>query len=360
MRLSAAGTALIFGLLCGLPCGLSCAAQTGAPQTEQPSSLAEAARAARERQKSSGAKKILTNEDLKTAASSADDVEAGTEADARRLLQRQFSKLSYGDINSYLTYGLEQRLKIAQKGPHASYTMWVVPVLVEQLAGDDLGIVTNDVQFPGRAAWQEQLDSVGLKLRDELETAVPQCRAILDKNKPLLAATAPTRDVLEQYEAVRKQFIDILLPAERWAIRAALLIRDGETRASNYLAVAPSARAAYNSSRVAEAERVVGMALNTLRWSENNSKTARGVYDCDPNSDTIRSVYEHRQYDYQLKVVNCSQNHYEALMNAPAADGSQGKGLCVDETDVIRISDDGTTTNCLAGGKPWPLPWVKH
>jgi hypothetical protein len=98
---------------------------------------------------------------------------------------------------------------------------------------------------------------------------------------------------------------------------------------------------------------MVAMGLARLDWSEQNAKKAVGLYQCDPNSDTMRGFDEYRKYDYRLRVIGCSAAGYQAFLDAPAPDGSQGRAFCVDQTGVVRISNDGTSTDCITKGTPW-------
>jgi hypothetical protein len=106
----------------------------------------------------------------------------------------------------------------------------------------------------------------------------------------------------------------------------------------------------YMQRRAPEAELVMADGLSRIVWSEHNSKQALGRYECDPTNDTVRVFTEYAKYSYRLRVVGCTKDHFQAFLDAPAGDGSQGRGFCVDETGVLRVSRDGTTTDCLTRG----------
>ena len=318
-------------------------------------SVADAARSARERTNSippSG--KVLTNDDIPSKSADPGLPPSIGDAEVRAALKRRLSKVFYFDFGSFVE-ALDNRTRMAQAS-RPEMALFALPVLFDNFRIDDLNIVTRDrsAAFAGRAQWDAEITEVSAELRDALNEAVPKLRRVLEENKAVLVHRDSPPTDFAPIEAVRAKLVDELMPAERSALRAYLLIEDGNTRLASYFASSQGrpALAQHREGLAAEADQILAAHLSTLNWSEQNEKKARGQYQCNPNSDIVRSFYEYRKYAYRLRIVGCTATQYQAFLDAPVTDGSQGHGLCVDETGVVRISADGTTDQCLARGTP--------
>lgn len=332
--------------------GLSLAIQSIAPAQDS-SSLADLASAARERQKNAASHKVITNEDLPARSEAGASQElAVSDAEVRAALQRHISRIFYSDFASFVD-ALDKRHHWAAQSANPSTILLVLPVLFDNFPHEQLDIIDRDrdVQFPGRQQWDANISVAATNLNEALSNALPKLHAIVDQNKSLLV----NRNLVEK---VRSDLVEALLPVERWGARAYLLIQDGQSRMKEYLASGAGRKPLdeYRRRRASEAERTMALGLSNLVWRQQNSKKALGRYDCDPATDTVRAFTEYRKYDYRLRVVGCTADHFQAFLEAPATDGSQGRGFCVDETGVLRVSRDGTSTDCLTRGTAWHDP----
>jgi len=316
--------------------------------------LTDLARAARERQQNAASHRVITNEDLPAPSDvGASPDLAVSDAEVQSALRRHISKIFYFDFASFVD-ALDKRHGWAAQSANPSWVLLVLPVLFDNFHFEQLDIVYRDgsVQFPGRQQWNADMNVAARNLNEALSDALPKLHTILDENKSLLVEPNLRPADYAPIEKVRSDLVEALLPVGRWGARAYLLIQDGQSRMKEYLASNAGQKPLdeYRQRRASDAERIAVVGLSRLVWSEQNSKEALGRYDCDPARDTVRVFTEYQEYDYRLRVVGCTADHFQAFLDAPAADGHQGRGFCVDETGVVRLSRDGTSTDCLTRG----------
>jgi hypothetical protein len=333
--------------------GLALATLTSA-SAQDSSSLGDLGRTAREPQKNAAPHKVVTDEDLPARRDADGSQElAVTDAEVRSALQRVIGKLFYFDFANFVD-ALDKRHGWAVQTANPSTVLLVLPLLFNNLEYDRLDIVNRDlgVQFPGRQQWDSNIGFAATNLNEALSAALPKLHTIVDENKSLLVKRNLNSADYASTEKVRSDLVEALLPVERWAVRALLLLQDGQSRMQRYLASDAGRQPLdeYLQRRAPEAEHIMADGLSRIVWSQHNSKQALGRYECDPANDTVRVFTEYSKYSYRLRVVGCTADHFQAFLDAPAADGSQGRGFCVDETGVFRVSRDGTTTDCLTRG----------
>jgi len=315
------------------------------------SSLADAARAARERQKNSNPKHVLTDDDIAPGRGAVDSsATPSNESQARALMEKSYSKnptvaelKSQADlISNYSKYSSADFLGKMKQSALYGY---------------------EKVDFPGRKEWEEQLETAVNHFLDEAAKAPSRLQTILDQNQDALARRDP-----ETMQKVRAQWIDTLVPSASWQMRIQELVSDGQSRAKGYLTNSSAALTDYRRGRAKQAETTIGWTLIALRDEEADFKKMRGRYTCDladfnfnstdPNKPLNYKVgWESkmaavRSLGYNILMQGCSSEHFNALAVPPAPDGSQGRAFCSTESG-IRIGDDGNTSNCLSSGKDW-------
>ena len=178
--------------------------------------LAEAARAARERPKSSKPKHIVTDDDVSHNGSDAGSAAAGiSESQVRARLQADATiprvPTAADLINRINDFSLANGISAASES--ANYKQKV-------LSGH------QNAPFPGQKEWEEQMDAAVKHFVEEAGTAATRLHAILEENKDALAHGDPATP-----QKVRQEWIEALVPFTTWQLRLHQLMLDGDARA---------------------------------------------------------------------------------------------------------------------------------
>jgi hypothetical protein len=322
--------------------------QEASPPTQ---SVADAARAARERQKSSAPKHLLTDDDLASRRASGESALAGTETQAREQVEASIPPSpNAADLKKQID-------QIDADGK--------VPAVALIARNKQTALYGNeDVDFPGRQEWEEQLESATTHFLDDAAAAVLQLQAIWDQNRDGL-----TRGDATTAQSVRRQWIDAVVPYASWQLRTQQLVVDGRSRAEGYKADSAAAWRDYRRTHAAQAESTLGATMAALQEAEAAFKKTNGRYTCDfsdfatnaASADKSQNSPEDwasrleavRRLGYTVLLQDCDADHYTALATPPAADGTQGRAFCTNESAAIRIGSDGKTDRCLSSGRDW-------
>lgn len=178
--------------------------------------LAEAARAARERPKSSKPKRIVTDDDVSHNGSDAGFAAAGiSESQVRARLQGDATiprVPTAADLISRINdFSLANGISAATES--ANYKQ-------KALSGH------QNAPFPGQKEWEEQMDTAVKHFVEEAGNAATRLHAILEENKDAFARGDPATP-----EKVRRQWIEALVPFTTWQLRLHQLMLDGDARA---------------------------------------------------------------------------------------------------------------------------------
>ncbi len=208
-----------------------CPQEAGAQDRNELPSVAEAARAARERQRPAGTSRVLTNEDLQSRGNEMESsASPASEMEARAALERELPEvLSLDTLKDY-------------RDSFAAYTFYPASTMavterVSALRGYE------GVRFAGRAEWERKMEMVAERLHEESTKAKERVQAILEANEAVLAKDSKTAEELRKLHALRRQVIDELLPAERWALPLQRLEKEGRAKARAHLRNSPNAHA---------------------------------------------------------------------------------------------------------------------
>ena len=325
-----------------------------AQQEASPPSVAEAARAARERQKSTNAEHVLTDEDVGGSRETGGSGSPASEAEARSQLERDPSvpaKPTVADLKQRIhdfsaASGRDQPTQDFRHG--GLYELFQY----------------KNVDFPGRKEWEEEMTKAVNHSLAESGLAASRLQAILDENQEALSRGDPSAS-----QRVRKQMIDALVPNVRWKMRLSQLWQEGQERAKAYLSNSAAASNEYRQSQGKRAGTIIGYTLIDLNGKEEQFKRAHGRYTCDLSEFNffIRNQSQLKSSDvgwqtkmgrvhelgYQITMQGCDATHYTAMAAPPAPDGSQGRAFCTGESRGIRIAEDGRSVNCLSKGSDW-------
>ena len=328
---------------------LSLAAQQDATPPAQ--SLADAARAARERQKSSTAKRVVTDDDIVPARSTANSTPASVdEAQIRSEMEKSYPQAP-------TAADLKNQIDLI-----TGYSKYAPADLIAKFKQAAI-YGYESVDFPGRQEWEDELESATTHFLNEAANAAPRLQSILDQNRDALA-----RGDAETAQEVRTQWIDTLVPYASWQVRTQQLVVEGPSRAKAYLADSSKALRDYRRGRAAQAESTIGWTLISLRDEEEEFRKNHSRYTCDLNDFSFNMTNPNkpqnskigwdskmdsvRNLGYNILMQGCDTDHFIALAAPPAPDGTQGRAFCSSEAG-IRVASDGSTENCLSNGRDW-------
>jgi len=345
------GTEMMSLLLVVAAVLMSIAQQEASPPAP---SVAEVARAARERQKSTNAKHVLTDEDLGGTRETGDSGSPGSEAEARSQLERDPTVPAKPTVAD-----LKQRIHDFSVASSRDQ-----PTRDFRHGGLYESFEYKNVDFPGKKEWEEEMETALTHLHEESGLAAPRLQAILDQNQEALSRSDPSAS-----QRVRRQMIDALVPNIRWQIRFSQLWQEGQERAKAYLSNSAAALNDYRQSQGKRAGTIIGYTLIALNDKEEQFKRAHGRYTCDLsefnfiifNQSQLKSpdvgwqtkIGRVHELGYQITMQGCDATHYTAMAAPPAPDGSQGRAFCAGESRGIRIAEDGRSVNCLSKGSDW-------
>ena len=315
-------------------------------------SVADAARAARERQKTAASKHVLTDDEIAPGRGAADaTAAAGNESQVRAQMQKSFpASPTVADL----------RAQIEQIGIYSRYQPADLTAKFKTAALYGY----EKVEFPGKKEWEEQLETAVTHYLDEAARAVPRLQAVLDENQDALLRRDPAAS-----QKVRSQWIDAVVAYASWQLRLQQLIEDGQARPKAFLNDSAAALSEYRQGRSKQAESTIGWILITLHDQELKFKQIHNRFTCDltdfnfnatnPNKPlNYQTGWENkmetvRNLGYRILVHGCNAEGYTALAIPPLPDGSQGRAFCTGESGAIRRSADGSTANCQSGGSDW-------
>lgn len=329
---------------------LALAAQQDAGPPAQ--SVAEAARAARERQKSSNPKHLLTDDDI-ASRHAGDDSAAltGNEAEVRAQLEDSVPR-------SLTVVELKTQLDAIIADANRPAVALIAKFKQTALYGYE------DVDFPSRQEWEDQLDSATTRFLAQSAAAASQLQSLLDQNRDALSRQdGPT------LQKLRAQWIDALVPYVSWQMRAQQLVVEGQARAKAYMADSAAAWRDYRRGHVKQAESTVATTLLALREQEIAFQKDHAHYTCEiadftssestptnpanPQTAWSTGMDALHKLGYSITLQGCDAEHFTVVAVPPATDGTQGHAFCTSETAGLRIAADGRPDNCLAAGREW-------
>jgi hypothetical protein len=330
-------------------------AQQARAQEAPQQSLAAAANSARQRQKSTTAARVFSNEDVPSAA-----------GDAPLANDRQLREFLDGAYRGLLTPQLAKAFETDARAMNARY---FTPEVA--FANQRTGALRefSDVSFPGRSEWEDQFRAVFDHFLEERRKLPDAIVSIEDANRALIEGGSSSPEARARLEEVRQQLISARMPEMRSERRLSDVQRDGYERAKAYHADPQEATAAYRRSRIPVAEKSVGSGMIALVGGEQEHYKAFGRYTCDLrdllsgpkngfNSAGLLSlkIIAYQNYDYDLILQGCDASqgqHYQALATTPSPDGTLGRSFCSDDSGTVRMGADGKVDSCLSRGQPW-------
>ena len=188
---------------------------TAAQQEAAPAapSVADAAKAARERQTASKPKHILTDDDVAHSEGAADSSAGMDEGQIRAQLEKTFP---LNPTVSHLQLVISQFRAYSQASPTE---------VIARFKRSPMGGSEN-VDFPGKKEWESQMENAITHLFDEAGKTTARLQTLLDQNQDTLAGRNPVAA-----QKLRAQCIDAMVPTTAWQQRVYQLILDGQSRA---------------------------------------------------------------------------------------------------------------------------------
>lgn len=323
-------------------------AQESTPSGGTPS-VTDAARAKRERQKSTTPKHVLTDDDIAPKIVPAAAADLGpSEQEARAEMEKNYSQpLTRADMMRQIK-GMQAVAAIGDAGMLTSFKR-------SALAGYE------GVEFPGKKEWEQSLSVAASRMVEEAGKGVTRLQAIVDQNQNALAGHDQAASA-----QMRETWIAAVLPYATWQQRARNLDEDGKARAKAYATGNPTGVAQYHHEAVRRNEIAVAGVLSSLHIPEDQLKNTWGHYACDaaqwprdpqfPDSpNPIWAIYMRTVSGagYRLEMQGCDAGHYTAVAVPLASDGSQGRAFCTDEKGIVRVAADGDPATCLSRGSDW-------
>ena len=323
-------------------------AQETAPAATPPS-VADAARAARERRESMAPKRTMTDDDIAAKRGAADLANLGaSEQQVRAEMEKHYPP---GLAKADLTQQIAQIKSIAARGD----ADLLVGLKRSALAGYE------SVGFPGKKHWEEDVSVAVTRMVEEAGRAATRLQAIVDDNPSVLAGSDLTAAA-----RLRETWIDALLPYATWQQRMRDLVADGTARAKAYATGNPAGAAEYHHEAVLRNELAVGGMLSSMHIVEDELRNVQGHYACDatqwprdprhpeiPNAWWTIYMNTAKGAGYRLEIQGCDARHYSAVAIPPVSDGSQGRAFCMDESAVVRVAPDGNPATCISRGSEW-------
>jgi len=323
-------------------------AQESTPPAGTPS-VADAARAAREGQKTMPPKYVITNDDIEAKREAAGLADTGaSEQEVRAEMEKNYPpSLAKADLVMEIT-----RMQYVAARGNADM---LVRVKESALAGYE------SVEFPGKKHWEEDVSVSATRMVEEANKGATRLQAIIDDNQNILAGHDPAASA-----RLREMWIDALLPYATWQQRMRDQAHDGHARANAYATGNPVGAAQYRHEAVRRNEIAVAGVLSELHIPEDQLKNTWGHYACDATQwprdpqtpdipNQIWAIYMRTVSGagYRLVMQGCNAGHYTAVVIPPVSDGSQGRAFCTDETGVVRVATDGNPATCISRGSDW-------
>jgi hypothetical protein len=312
--------------------------------TQSSPSVADAARASRERQKTSKPRHVLTVDDISQGIGAQDSGAAAVDAAQLRIqMEKQYPNPTAADLKFQM-----ETLGMYPKYPDGE--------LLRKFKNEAL-YGYEDVNFPGKKNWEEQLTTVVAHLIAEATKTASQIETILEQNQGVLSS----QDVAG-VQKVREQWIGAVVPYGIWQAQLRQLIEDGKMRVRAYVDNGEVALHDYRHARVNQIESNIGWIMTALRNEELEFKKNHGRYTCDlaqfPNKQENSKTWDSymdtlRLWAYRMSVEGCDTDHYAAFAVPSASDGTEGRAFCSSESSGVRIAEGGKSANCLSKGSDW-------
>ncbi|MGA2419752.1 MAG: hypothetical protein ABSG69_06670 [Candidatus Acidiferrum sp.] len=222
-------------------------------------SVADAARASRERQKSITPKRTMTDDDIAAKSGAGDLPKMGaSQRQVRAEMEKHYSpNLTKAD----LTRQIAQIKSIFARGD----ADMLVAFKRSALAGYE------GVEFPGKKHWEEEISVAVTRMVGESDKAAIRLQAIVDDNQDVLAGSDPAASA-----RLREVWIDALLPYATWQQRMRDLVADGTARAKAYATGSPVGAAQYQHEAVIRNELAVGGMLSSMHIVEDELRIVQG------------------------------------------------------------------------------------
>jgi len=312
-------------------------------------SVADAARAERERQKRIAPKHVVTDDDISPKIGPADATDTGaSEQEVRAELEKDYAPSLFTMAN--LRQQIAQLQNVAARGDAGM----LASLKQSALAGYE------DIEFPGKKEWEENGSTATSHMVEEAGKRATRLEAIVDGNQNAIAGRDPA-----DLARVRETWIDALLPYTLWQRRMRDLEEDGRARAKAYATGNPTGAAEYRHEAVKRTEIAVASMMGPLAIMENQIRIVQGRYVCDPAQwphdphypeapNALQMTYTQvSQEGYRLDLQGCDASHFSAVAVPPVSDGSQGRAFCTDESGLVRIAPDGNAAKCMSRGSDW-------
>jgi hypothetical protein len=316
-----------------------------------PPTVVDAARAARERQKSIKPKAAMTEDGSGsyTAATKPEDFGA-LEAKLRKEMESSYPPKPTATLLAGNIREMKQMANYPGNGLLARFKY--------------VALVTYEtVEFPGKKEWEQDIAAAVENLIVASAKGAVNLQAILDENRDALAnGDAST------LARIREMWIDARVPSESWLKRVWTVTENGQTRAKAFATGNPVGMHQYRSGDAKRTEPWVGSKMATVQKQEAAYKRAHGRYSCDvgdfandpenpkvPNWEWNSDIEALGHWGYRLDYQNCDASHFTAVAVPPAADGSEGRAFCTNESGVVRMASDGSATECILRGSVWDL-----
>ena len=312
-------------------------------------SVADAARAVREGQKTTPPKHVITDDDIAPKIGPADSVDLGaSEQEVRAEMEKNYSSpLSKADMMRQIAH----MQAVAASGTEGMLTSFKRSAL----AGYE------GVEFPGKKEWEHSLSVVVSRMVEEAGMGVTRLQAIVDQNQNVLAgqdhAASPQ---------LRETWIAAVLPYATWQHRALNLDEGGRARAKAYATGNPTGVAQYTHEAISRNEIAVGGMLSSMHIVEDQLRNVQGHYACDATQwprdphhpeipNVMWTIYMNTASGagYRLDIHDCDTRHYSAVAVPQVSDGNQGRAFCMDESGVVRVAPDGNPATCMSRGSEW-------
>jgi hypothetical protein len=311
-----------------------------------PQTVAEAARAARERQNSMQPKAVITGDGtaLDAAARNSQDIGA-LETEVRKEMQSSYPQKPTATLFQSNIQEMTQMANYPGNGLRARFKY--------------IALVTHEtVEFPGKQEWERDIAAaVGNLIVASAQGAV-SLQKILDQNRDAMA-TGDASTVAR----IRELWIEARVPSESWLKRVWALTGDGQARAIAFATGNPAGMHEYRSGNANRTELWVGSRMATVRKQEAAYKRAHGRYSCvagdfannpnAPNWEWNSDIESMGQWGFRIDYQSCDTSHFTAVAVPSALDGSEGRAFCTNESGGVRMASDGSATECIARGRVW-------
>ena len=317
-------------------------AQDPAEQASAPS-VADAARAQRERQKQITPKRVITDADIEPEIRPAAPDTGASEQEVRAELEKNCPPSFFTMAN------LRQQITQLQSVATMGHAGMLTSFNRSALAGYE------NVEFPGKKEWEEKGSVATNHMVEEAGKGATRLEAIVEDNQNAITGRDPAA-----LARMQKTWIDGILPYALWQRRTRDLMEDGKTRAKAYATGNPVGAAEHSRAAVERTELAVRGMLSELNIMEHQIRNVQRRFICDPTQwphdpnypdapNALQVTYTQvSQEGYRLDLQGCDESHYAAVAVPSASDGNQGRAFCMDESGIVRMALDGNAATCMS------------